>query len=256
MRRKELCQTIINYIRDNELKAGHRLPPERLLARECGVQRLTIRRSLKHLCAEGLLITRPQSGTYLKQSLEDYFLETLPRPTAISTSRDRRELVFTNDDRTLPHIISWKKLFRKFEKRHRGVKVIYDPEPNENAGNFNLGVKILHWNHAGYNRDNSLTVPGTWLDAKTPDSCLPTATLDKINSLGKDGNEFFAVPLCMTCPLQIINLRLMNSKKLPVMPSHGDWHALENWLDVCAGRAPGFPQLAVYSYNSSSSCQN
>lgn len=47
------------------LSPGDLLPAERLLAQELGVARMTLRRALDSLVAEGTLVRRPGSGTFL-----------------------------------------------------------------------------------------------------------------------------------------------------------------------------------------------
>ena len=48
-----------------ELRVGDRLPSERDLARQWGVARMTVRRSVDALVAEGILERRHGSGTYV-----------------------------------------------------------------------------------------------------------------------------------------------------------------------------------------------
>lgn len=64
----ELQNKLEQYIKDNQLKAGDRLPSEPVLARLFGVSRPTLRECLKILQKEGVLVTVNGSGTYLCDS--------------------------------------------------------------------------------------------------------------------------------------------------------------------------------------------
>lgn len=55
------------WISDGTLAAGARIPPEPELCRAFGVSRITIRRAIDDLVAEGLVTRRQGSGTYVKQ---------------------------------------------------------------------------------------------------------------------------------------------------------------------------------------------
>lgn len=45
---------------------GDRLPPERALAEELGIGRALVRRALLHLDDQGLVLTRPQAGSFIR----------------------------------------------------------------------------------------------------------------------------------------------------------------------------------------------
>jgi GntR family transcriptional regulator len=49
--------------------SGERLPPERLLAEELGVARMTIRRAMDAMVAEGRIERRQGSGTYIRRPM-------------------------------------------------------------------------------------------------------------------------------------------------------------------------------------------
>ena len=52
-------------IRSGRWKPDHRLPSERELAEKFGISRVTVRRSLKRLCAEDLIESRPARGYFV-----------------------------------------------------------------------------------------------------------------------------------------------------------------------------------------------
>lgn len=60
--------------------ADHRLPSTRALAAELGVSRTTVLSALDHLQAEGYLVTRRGSGTYIAKQLPDRLPRTPSRP--------------------------------------------------------------------------------------------------------------------------------------------------------------------------------
>src|SRR2546423_13080275 len=74
-----LHQQLYRQIRD-ELKSGNfsrsssRLPSSRALAAELGVSRLTVNDAFAQLHAEGFLITKAGSGTFVADPLPDAFL--------------------------------------------------------------------------------------------------------------------------------------------------------------------------------------
>ncbi|MBU0928370.1 MAG: GntR family transcriptional regulator [Spirochaetes bacterium] len=62
---------------DGELKPGDRLPPERELAERFGASRNGIREAIRRLETLGLLSTEPQSGTYVREYLEEASFDLL-----------------------------------------------------------------------------------------------------------------------------------------------------------------------------------
>ncbi|RIH85973.1 GntR family transcriptional regulator [Calidithermus roseus] len=71
-----------------EWRSGQALPPERELAQQLGVSRITLRRALERLEDEGLLIRRQGSGTYVSQRVE----QTLTALTGFSQDMAARGL--------------------------------------------------------------------------------------------------------------------------------------------------------------------
>ncbi|GIW30975.1 MAG: transcriptional regulator [Meiothermus sp.] len=68
----------------NTWKAGEAMPPERALAEQFGVSRLTLRKALERLEAQGLVQRRQGSGTYVAPRLEQ------PLSALTSFSEDMR----------------------------------------------------------------------------------------------------------------------------------------------------------------------
>lgn len=61
----QIADSLLDRIESGRLLAGDRLPPERELSQGLGVNRLTLRRALRVLEAQGLLIRRQGSGTFV-----------------------------------------------------------------------------------------------------------------------------------------------------------------------------------------------
>ncbi|NIM93268.1 MAG: UTRA domain-containing protein [Anaerolineales bacterium] len=63
----QIAEGILNRISSGELKPGDRLPTERDLSRELEVNRQTIRRALRALEAQGMIIRRQGAGTFIAE---------------------------------------------------------------------------------------------------------------------------------------------------------------------------------------------
>ncbi|PZO79758.1 MAG: GntR family transcriptional regulator [Sphingomonas hengshuiensis] len=69
----QLQLRIRQAIRDRELKQDEAIPAERELAMEFGVSRITARRAVNALAAEGLLVRRRGAGTFVATRVEKSF---------------------------------------------------------------------------------------------------------------------------------------------------------------------------------------
>ena len=67
---KQMAAGLRDLILDQKVKAGTALPSERKLSDLIGASRVTIRKALRELIAEGILFSRPGSGTYIAQRRE------------------------------------------------------------------------------------------------------------------------------------------------------------------------------------------
>jgi GntR family transcriptional regulator len=61
----QIADSFLDRIESGRLLPGDRLPPERELSEGLGVNRMTLRRALRNLEAQGLLIRRQGSGTFV-----------------------------------------------------------------------------------------------------------------------------------------------------------------------------------------------
>lgn len=74
---EKIIEQIKENIKNKNLQKGDKLPPERLMAEQMGVSRLTIREALSYLIAIGLVENKPGSGNYIKSDLSNLLYESL-----------------------------------------------------------------------------------------------------------------------------------------------------------------------------------
>jgi GntR family transcriptional regulator len=70
---QQLRRALRDAIGDNRLVADEALPPERDLAEDLGVSRITVRKALEALVTEGLLVRRQGAGTFVAARVEKSF---------------------------------------------------------------------------------------------------------------------------------------------------------------------------------------
>jgi GntR family transcriptional regulator len=63
----QIAESLLERIQRGELQAGDRLPSERELSQQLGVSRLTLRRALRTLASQGLLVRTQGRGTYIAE---------------------------------------------------------------------------------------------------------------------------------------------------------------------------------------------
>jgi DNA-binding FadR family transcriptional regulator len=107
-------------ILSGDLPVGARLPPERVLAAELGVNRTTLRAALRELAHSGLLSARQGSGHVVR----DFMARGGPDlvPTLVELARTRRELAAVAADLLLVR----RKLALGLLERLRGVSLAGD----------------------------------------------------------------------------------------------------------------------------------
>jgi GntR family transcriptional regulator, transcriptional repressor for pyruvate dehydrogenase complex len=84
----QVMENVKNYIVDNDLRPGDRLPTEKELVAELGISRNILREGLKSLEALGLIEIRVGDGTYVRQF--DY--ATVLSHISFAVSRTKQEL--------------------------------------------------------------------------------------------------------------------------------------------------------------------
>ncbi|QUD88568.1 GntR family transcriptional regulator [Phenylobacterium montanum] len=70
---QQLRRALRDAIADNRLAAEEALPPERILAEQLGVSRITVRKALDALVSEGMLTRRQGAGTFVAARVEKSF---------------------------------------------------------------------------------------------------------------------------------------------------------------------------------------
>ncbi|GGD07381.1 FCD domain-containing protein [Halopseudomonas salina] len=73
----DIVTKLEGMILEGTLKAGERLPAERVLAEQFGVSRPSLREAIQKLAAKGLLISRQGGGNYVAESLGSTFSDPL-----------------------------------------------------------------------------------------------------------------------------------------------------------------------------------
>src|SRR5689334_8810852 len=61
-------EAILKRITRGDVKPGDRIPPERELARQLGMNHQTVRRGLAQLVEEGVIVTQPGVGSFVQPS--------------------------------------------------------------------------------------------------------------------------------------------------------------------------------------------
>jgi GntR family transcriptional regulator len=83
----QIAEGLIGKIESGELLPGDRLPPERELSEQLGVTRMTLRRALRVLEAQGLVERKHGVGTYISEPKIDRRMDTVFRFTRGMQSR-------------------------------------------------------------------------------------------------------------------------------------------------------------------------
>ena len=81
VRQRRLSDDIVDHLEamilEGTLKAGERLPAERVLAEQFGVSRPSLREAIQKLVAKGLLVSRQGGGNYVSAELGSTFSDPL-----------------------------------------------------------------------------------------------------------------------------------------------------------------------------------
>ncbi|HEY7004238.1 MAG TPA: FadR/GntR family transcriptional regulator [Gaiellaceae bacterium] len=86
--KREAAKQAVDRLRDRilqgEFSAGERLPPERVLARELGVSRSTLREAIRALVVMNVLVSRHGDGTYVSSLEPDLLAEPFELMVSLS----------------------------------------------------------------------------------------------------------------------------------------------------------------------------
>ena len=74
---EEVVNELVSLIASGKLKRGDKLPPERVLTKQLGVGRSSLREAIGSLSLTGVLSVRPGSGTYVTFSGEEFLAKPL-----------------------------------------------------------------------------------------------------------------------------------------------------------------------------------
>lgn len=83
----QIAEGLVGRVESGELVPGDQLPPERELSEKLGVNRMTLRRALRVLEAQGLVVRRHGVGTYIAEPKIDRRMDTVFRFTRGMQSR-------------------------------------------------------------------------------------------------------------------------------------------------------------------------
>jgi GntR family transcriptional regulator len=92
----QLQRLIASAISDGTLRPGDSLPPERDLAMQTGLSRVTVRKAVEGLVASGQLVQRRGSGTFVAQKVER-FQQALSLLTSFTEDMARRGRIVESD---------------------------------------------------------------------------------------------------------------------------------------------------------------
>lgn len=74
---EEIVDQLVSSLASGKLKRGDKLPPERVLMKQLGVGRSSLREAIGTLSLTGVLTVRPGSGTYITISQEEFLSKPL-----------------------------------------------------------------------------------------------------------------------------------------------------------------------------------
>lgn len=98
VRQRKLADNIVEQLEamilEGTLKAGERLPAERVLAEQFGVSRPSLREAIQKLAAKGLLVSRHGGGNFVADSLGSTFSDPLMHLLENSADAQRDLLEF------------------------------------------------------------------------------------------------------------------------------------------------------------------
>jgi GntR family transcriptional regulator len=83
----QIAESMVGQIEAGELAPGDRLPPERELSEKLGVNRMTLRRALRVLEAQGSIVRKHGVGTFIAEPKIDRRMDTVFRFTTGMQSR-------------------------------------------------------------------------------------------------------------------------------------------------------------------------
>ncbi|MCP8465404.1 FCD domain-containing protein [Pseudomonas sp. ZM23] len=119
----DIVERLEAMILEGTLKAGERLPAERVLSEQFGVSRPSLREAIQKLAAKGLLISRQGGGNYVSEGLGSMFSDPLLHLLESSPEAQRDLLEFRH---TLEGACAYYAALRATEVDHQRLKQAFD----------------------------------------------------------------------------------------------------------------------------------
>ena len=185
----KLRQMLEQAIQNNLLKHGEALPPERDLADQAGVSRVTVRKAVDDLVKDGLLVRRHGSGTFVEKPVAKVE-QSLSHLTSFTEDMARRGLI------------------ARAEWLDKGI---YTPSPNEIMTlGLSAGVRIARLERLRIADDRPLAIERASISTEfLPDPEAVTTSLYDI--LGKIGaRPVRAVQRISACNLKETDAALLH----------------------------------------------
>jgi GntR family transcriptional repressor for pyruvate dehydrogenase complex len=73
---ESVIEQIMNLIKNDKLKPGDKLPPERELAEKFSISRGSLREAFRVLESKGLIKSKPGGGRFIREIKKDAFIDT------------------------------------------------------------------------------------------------------------------------------------------------------------------------------------
>ena len=119
----DIVERLEAMILEGTLKAGERLPAERVLAEQFGVSRPSLREAIQKLGAKGLLVSRQGGGNYVSEGLGSMFSDPLLHLLESNPEAQRDLLEFRH---TLEGSCAYYAAQRATEVDHQRLKQAFD----------------------------------------------------------------------------------------------------------------------------------
>ncbi|MFA6103157.1 MAG: winged helix-turn-helix domain-containing protein [Victivallaceae bacterium] len=232
-----IITAIIRHIGDSGLNPGQKLISERQLAVIFEVQRLTVRRAVKKLCEQGILIQFPQRGTFVAGERTDQSISIVQHG---KNSQD--ELVFCVDDLLPEQVAGWRVFFAALERANPGIKIACKfnvPAITMRSGQWDLAlVSVFNLNSMPELRNNGL--PVAWFESAIPAGSLNPALVRGVRQFCASASGCYDVlPVGLIGCLRGVNMDIVKTHHLPDPPRRSDWRSLAAWIRQCRKIAPG-----------------
>ncbi len=241
-KQESVKNAIPKYVREHDLRPGDQLPSERELAALTGFNRLTIRKAVKELCAEGVLEQVPKRGTFLRQveqRHEEDGVDAIFAPMGSFFIRPQMRMVrFALDDVMPEQQAAWHRIVEGFQETHEGIAVKLDFRDGaqlrapQAAATYDVVLGTLRL-LALRSAEDDLPSPGfgpdwferhPWLDA------YPKALRARLEGALRHGDGYLGVPIYAAVPLHVYRRDRLEELGLKEPPHQPSLEELADWL--------------------------